>query len=113
MQHIGPGLVVLDPDRIRCRLAAVIGPPPIAGKHVLRSLQKLETDHGGASSLGPSSGDRRLRNSTAFGGLFAFAFAYGRMVDLGPRATSALLAAAGFIAVYVTPMLKYPANPCP
>jgi Probable cobalt transporter subunit (CbtA) len=35
------------------------------------------------------------------------------MVDLGPRATSALLAAAGFIAVYVTPMLKYPANPCP
>jgi predicted cobalt transporter CbtA len=51
--------------------------------------------------------------STAFGGLFAlvFALAYGRMVDLGPRATSALLAAAGFIAVYVTPMLKYPANP--
>ena len=51
--------------------------------------------------------------SAAFGGLFAlaFAFAYGRMVDLGPRATSALLAVAGFIAVYVTPMLKYPANP--
>jgi hypothetical protein len=51
--------------------------------------------------------------STAFGGLFAlvFAFAYGRMADLGPRATSALLAAVGFIAVYVTPMLKYPANP--
>ena len=51
--------------------------------------------------------------STAFGGLFAlvFAFAYGRMADLGPRATAALLAAAGFIAVYVTPMLKYPANP--
>src|ERR1700754_2109988 len=51
--------------------------------------------------------------STAFGGLFAlvFALAYGRMADLGPRATSALLAAVGFIAVYVTPMLKYPANP--
>ena len=51
--------------------------------------------------------------STAFGGLFALAFAlaYRRMTDLGPRATSALLAAAGFIAVYVTPMLKYPANP--
>lgn len=51
--------------------------------------------------------------STAFGGLFAlvFALAYRRMADLGPRATSALLAAAGFIAVYVTPMLKYPANP--
>ena len=51
--------------------------------------------------------------STAFGGLFAlvFALAYGRMVDLGPRATSALLATAGFVAVYVTPMLKYPGNP--
>ncbi|MBV9533623.1 MAG: CbtA family protein, partial [Bradyrhizobium sp.] len=51
--------------------------------------------------------------STAFGGLFAlvFAFVFRRMVDVGPRATSALLAAVGFIAVYVTPMLKYPANP--
>jgi predicted cobalt transporter CbtA len=51
--------------------------------------------------------------STAFGGLFAlvFALAYGRMADLGPRETSAVLAAVGFIAVYVTPMLKYPANP--
>src|SRR6516165_7239452 len=51
--------------------------------------------------------------STAFGGLFAlvFAFAYRRMAGLGPRATSALLAAVGFVAVYVTPMLKYPANP--
>lgn len=51
--------------------------------------------------------------STAFGGFFAlvFALAYRRMVDLGPRATSALLAAVGFVAVYVTPMLKYPANP--
>jgi predicted cobalt transporter CbtA len=51
--------------------------------------------------------------STAFGGLFALVFAlvYRRMADLPPRATSALLAAVGFIAVYVTPMLKYPANP--
>ncbi|MGC2781738.1 MAG: CbtA family protein [Bradyrhizobium sp.] len=51
--------------------------------------------------------------STAFGGLFALAFAlaFRRMADLGARASSALLAAAGFVAVYVTPMLKYPANP--
>jgi len=50
---------------------------------------------------------------TAFGGLFAlvFALAYRRMANLGPRATSALLAAVGIVAVYVTPMLKYPANP--
>ncbi|GLH79431.1 membrane protein [Bradyrhizobium sp. SSBR45G] len=51
--------------------------------------------------------------STAFGGLFALAFAlcFRRMADLGPRATSAVLAALGFVAVYAAPMLKYPANP--
>jgi predicted cobalt transporter CbtA len=51
--------------------------------------------------------------STAFGGLFALVFAavQGRAVDLGPRATSALLATIGFISIYVIPSLKYPANP--
>jgi predicted cobalt transporter CbtA len=51
--------------------------------------------------------------STAFGGLFAlvYAFADRRAVKLGPRAVSALLATAGFIAVYMVPNLKYPANP--
>jgi hypothetical protein len=49
----------------------------------------------------------------AFGGLFALAFALagGRMGDLGSRATAALLAAAGLVAVYIVPNLKYPANP--
>lgn len=51
--------------------------------------------------------------SAAFGGLFAlaFAFAYGRIGDLSPRALAALLAALGFAVVYLVPMLKYPANP--
>jgi predicted cobalt transporter CbtA len=51
--------------------------------------------------------------SAAFGGLFALAFAlaYGRIGDLGARTTSAVLAAVGFIAVYVVPILKYPPNP--
>jgi predicted cobalt transporter CbtA len=51
--------------------------------------------------------------STAFGGLFAlvFAFVYGRVGRLGPRATAALLAAAGYVAIVLVPMLKYPANP--
>ncbi len=51
--------------------------------------------------------------STAFGGLFALVFAAvdRRAVNLGPRATSALLAAVGFVSVYVIPNLKYPANP--
>jgi predicted cobalt transporter CbtA len=51
--------------------------------------------------------------NTAFGGLFALVFAlcYRRMGDFSPRATSALLAAAGLVAVYIVPNLKYPANP--
>jgi len=50
----------------------------------------------------------------AFGGLFglAFAFAYGRIPGaLAPQALSALLAAMGFVAIYLVPNLKYPANP--
>jgi hypothetical protein len=49
----------------------------------------------------------------AFGGLFAlvFAYAYGRMGNSGPRATSALLALMGFVAIVLVPDLKYPANP--
>lgn len=52
--------------------------------------------------------------SAAFGGLFglAFAFAQGRVLgELSPQALAALLAALGFIAVYLVPDLKYPANP--
>jgi hypothetical protein len=52
--------------------------------------------------------------SAAFGGLFglAFAFAQGRMpVELSPQALAALLALIGFIAIYLIPNLKYPANP--
>jgi hypothetical protein len=51
--------------------------------------------------------------NVAFGGLFALAFglAYGRVGDFGPRTTAALLAAFGFVAIYVVPNLKYPANP--
>lgn len=51
--------------------------------------------------------------ATAFGGLFAlvFAAAHARAARVGPRATAALLAVAGFVAVYLVPNLKYPANP--
>jgi predicted cobalt transporter CbtA len=49
----------------------------------------------------------------AFGGLFALVFAAvdGRVGRLSPRAVAALLAAAGFVAIYLVPSLKYPANP--
>jgi hypothetical protein len=52
--------------------------------------------------------------SVAFGGLFglAFAFAYRRVPGVvSPQGVSLVLAAAGFIAVYLVPNLKYPANP--
>ena len=52
--------------------------------------------------------------SAAFGGLFglAYAFAYGRIPGvLTPQTLATVLAATGFIAVYLVPNLKYPANP--
>lgn len=50
---------------------------------------------------------------SAVGGLFAlvFAYAHGRLGRLHPRALSVLLAVAAFLAVYLVPSLKYPANP--
>jgi uncharacterized membrane protein len=49
----------------------------------------------------------------ALGGFFslAFAFVYGRLGHLGPRATSALLVLAAYVAIVLVPNLKYPANP--
>lgn len=49
----------------------------------------------------------------AIGGIFglAFAFAQGRLGRLAPRATAAVLAAAGFVVLVLVPQLKYPANP--
>jgi predicted cobalt transporter CbtA len=50
---------------------------------------------------------------TALGGLFALAFAFisGRLLQLPPRATALILAALGFLVLYIVPYLKYPANP--
>ena len=49
----------------------------------------------------------------AFGGIFAlvFALAYGRLGTLTARGTAAALGLVGFIAVYLVPILKYPATP--
>ena len=51
--------------------------------------------------------------STALGGLFSLlcAYAWGGVGKLSARATAALLAGACFVAVYLVPFLKYPANP--
>jgi hypothetical protein len=50
----------------------------------------------------------------AFGGLFAlgFAFVYGRLeATSSPRTAAVLVALTGFVAIYLVPNLKYPANP--
>jgi predicted cobalt transporter CbtA len=49
----------------------------------------------------------------AMGGLFSLVFAVvnGRVGEIGPRATAALLALAAFVAIVLVPALKYPPNP--
>ncbi|KAB1150007.1 CbtA family protein [Streptomyces luteolifulvus] len=76
-------------------------------------------EHGGVeavsrtmqSTAGLSTGV--LVYGVAFGGIaaLAYCFALGRVGRFGPRASALLLAAAGLVAVYVVPFLKYPANP--
>jgi len=80
---------------------AAAGQPP-APEIVSRSVQR------GAGLFTAS-----LIYGAALGGLFslAFALAYGRVAGFDPRALSALLAAAGFVALVLVPELKYPANP--
>jgi hypothetical protein len=49
----------------------------------------------------------------AIGGIAALAFCFvlGRIGRFGARATASLTALAGFLLVYLVPILKYPANP--
>lgn len=54
-----------------------------------------------------------LSFGAAAGGVFSlvFGFAYGRLGNLGARATSALLAVAAYISVVIVPQVKYAPNP--
>ncbi|WP_327004533.1 CbtA family protein [Dactylosporangium sp. NBC_01737] len=54
-----------------------------------------------------------LLYGTAIGGVFAmmFAFCHGRVGTLQPRATALLVGGLGFIATFLVPFVKYPANP--
>jgi len=63
------------------------------------------------STLGLATGT--LVFGVALGGLFALTYtlAQGRLGSLSARGTALTVAGGGFLAVYVLPGLKYPANP--
>jgi len=63
------------------------------------------------SSVGLGTGT--LIYGVALGGIFALVFtaAYGRLWAFPARGTAALLGCLSFVAVYLAPFLKYPANP--
>ncbi|MBV9786152.1 MAG: CbtA family protein [Acidisphaera sp.] len=92
----------MDEAKVKAEMAKGMPAPPDEPELVSRPVQ---------ASYGLATGV--FVYSAAFGGLFAlvFAFIYGRVGHLRPRAVSALLAAGGFVAVYLVPILKYPANP--
>src|SRR5262249_16698298 len=63
------------------------------------------------STLGVGTG--ALIYGVALGGMCSLVFAatYGRLGGLRARVTAVLLGLLGFVAVYLVPFLKYPANP--
>jgi hypothetical protein len=100
--------------------AEIFGEPQV--EHAIAFEEQMTHTHGEASE--PALVSREIQAGlglfvgiivygAALGGLFslAFAFAYGRLGRLGPRATSALLALAAYVAIVLVPSLKYPANP--
>jgi len=110
----------------------VVGEPPVARAIALEEAAGLAAHDHGADAVAPAAHDHgdgaAVSRATqagvglltavavygaATGGLFALAFAavWGRWERLGPRGTAALLAAAGFVAVFLVPFLKYPPNP--
>jgi predicted cobalt transporter CbtA len=104
----------------------IFGEPPIDRAIAFESRISAESHHASGAAAEPDdelvsrpvqSGVGLLTGvlvySAAFGGLFGLAVAAvtGRVGSLGPRGTAALLAGAGFVAIYLVPALKYPASP--
>jgi hypothetical protein len=85
------------------RKAAGLAPNPPSPELFSRSVQ---------DSIGVGTG--LVLFGIAMGGLFAVTYfvAYGRIGEqLSPRVLAVLVAAAGFLGLYLLPFLKYPANP--
>jgi hypothetical protein len=51
--------------------------------------------------------------ATTLGGIFALVFAatWNRTIKANPRRTAAVLAAVGFVVIFLVPFVKYPSNP--
>jgi hypothetical protein len=99
--------------------ASVAGEPPVEAAIALE-----EHDHGGGEHEDAAPVSRDVQRTlglaiatcafgAALGGLvaLAFAFAYGRLGALGPRATAFTVTAVGFVAVVLVPYVTYPPNP--
>jgi len=105
--------------------ASVFGEPPVEAAIAIEE-QGGGHDHGTASEeeAAPEPVSRGVQRTlglaiatcafgTALGGLvaLAFAFAYGRVGQLTPRATAFTVTAVGFVAVVLVPYVIYPPNP--
>lgn len=107
--------------------ASVIGEPPVEAAIAIE--EQGSHDHGSDPGSAETSAEaepvsRDVQRTvglaiatcafgTALGGLvaMAFAFAYGRLRSLTPRATVLAVTAVGFVAVVLVPYVTYPPNP--
>jgi hypothetical protein len=101
--------------------ARVVGEPPVNAAIAFESYIEHSVRHQAPeealvsrplqSTAGLATG--ALLYGVSIGGIFAlvFAAAYGRLGPLAARGTAALLGCLGFVACYLVPFLKYPANP--
>jgi hypothetical protein len=101
--------------------ASVVGEPPVeaaigleehdhgSGEHETEAAEPVSRDVQRTFGLAIAT----CAFGAALGGLvaLAFAFAYGRFGELGPRATAFTVTAVGFVAVVLVPYVTYPPNP--
>lgn len=97
-------------------VAFLIGEPPLKEALVFEAAHSTDQEMELVSRTVQSTAGLAtaiLVFGAALGGIGALVFclAFGRIGRLGPQATAALVAASGFVTVFLVPFLKYPANP--
>lgn len=104
--------------------ASVFGEPPVEAAITLEEQAADGHDHGAEAGAAAEPVSRDVQQTfglavatcafgAALGGLLAlaFAFAYGRIGTLTPRATAFTVTAVGFVAMVLVPYVTYPPNP--